>query len=65
MAGSLSTLNTEYTDKEQDYGYLDEWGMKFSKLATIFNRNDTQPEQINYNNRGYDYTTDRHEHYKN
>lgn len=60
-AGSLSTLNTDYTDKEQDYEYLDEWGQKFTKLSNIFNSSNEKQEFMDYNNRGYDFKTDRND----
>ena len=35
-AGSLSSLHTGSSDNDQDYDYLNDWGPKFTKLATMY-----------------------------
>ncbi|XP_061162553.1 neural-cadherin-like [Saccostrea echinata] len=35
-AGSLSSLNTNSSDNDQDYDYLNDWGPKFSSLAVMY-----------------------------
>jgi hypothetical protein len=35
-AGSLSSLNTNSSDGDQDYNYLEDWGPKFAKLANMY-----------------------------
>lgn len=35
-AGSLSSLNTNSSDNDQDYDYLHDWGPKFSSLAIMY-----------------------------
>lgn len=35
-AGSLSSLNTSNSDNDHEYDYLNDWGPKFSRLATMY-----------------------------
>ena len=39
-AGSLSSLNTNSSDNDQDYDYLNDWGPKFSSLAVMYRAED-------------------------
>ena len=39
--GSLSSICSVCSDRDQDYDYLKEWGPKFAKLSNIYVRHDT------------------------
>ncbi|MGH0191530.1 UNVERIFIED_CONTAM: hypothetical protein FKN15_065361 [Acipenser sinensis] len=36
VAGSLSSLESDSTDTDQNYEYLSNWGPRFKKLASIY-----------------------------
>lgn len=38
--GSLSSICSVCSDRDQDYDYLKEWGPKFAKLSNIYVRHD-------------------------
>ena len=40
--GSLSSLNTSSSQEEQDYDYLNDWGPKFTKLASMYGGEDEE-----------------------
>lgn len=56
--GSLSSLCSVCSDKDQDYDYLKEWGPKFAKLSNIYVRSDPDNLIIDYQNLAFDYNDD-------
>jgi hypothetical protein len=62
-AGSLSSIGSMYTDDDQEFDHLQDWGPKFSKLAKLYktnNNNGINPHintvmgEDNYLNFGFD-----------
>ncbi|CAF0737609.1 unnamed protein product [Brachionus calyciflorus] len=56
--GSLSSVGSNCEDKDIDLEYLDQWGPKFVKLASIYTRTQDPNGVIDYQNHGYEYTDD-------
>jgi len=56
--GSLSSISSDQTDKDQEYDYLKEWGPKFYKLSNIYLKNDDNM-LVDYQNHGYEYRDDQ------
>ncbi|KAK7085374.1 Cadherin [Halocaridina rubra] len=44
-AGSLSSLASGTDDNEQDFGYLNDWGPRFSKLADMYGHGESEEEE--------------------
>ena len=43
-AGSLSSLASGMEDNEQDFDYLNGWGPRFQKLATMYGQGESEEE---------------------
>ena len=57
--GSLSSLVSNRSDRDQEYEYIKEWGPKFYKLSNIFINDPDSNIVINYqNNFAFDYNAD-------
>lgn len=68
--GSLSSLCSVCSDRDQDYEYLKEWGPKFAKLSNIYVRHhhdhtvgpDGLNSVVDYQNYAYEYQHDDSQH---
>lgn len=54
--GSLSSVGSNYEEKDIDLEYLGQWGPKFVKLANIYTR--TDDPNADYQNQGYECNDD-------
>lgn len=43
-AGSLSSLASGTDDNEQDFEYLNEWGPRFQKLASMYGQGESEDD---------------------
>ncbi|XP_049939557.1 cadherin-3-like [Schistocerca serialis cubense] len=46
VTSSLSSIVSSSDDKDHDYSYLYNWGAKFSRLALMYNKDETYQEEL-------------------
>ncbi|XP_049790107.1 neural-cadherin-like [Schistocerca nitens] len=46
VTSSLSSIVSSSDDKDHDYSYLYNWGAKFSRLALMYNKDETYQEEV-------------------